>query len=152
MVTADRTLPVAPGDYDPANGAIWFVTHVCADGKFMTVFSLLFGAGLCLMSERSERKGIDSGPAHFRRMGFLMLVGLLHAHLLWSGDILFAYGLCGSLCWFLRRLSPKRLFAIAASSLAIGCVISWNVASSRHGYVAELYLVVLKCLHELGHP
>jgi uncharacterized protein len=147
MLTADRTLPVAPGDKELANLAIWFLTHVLADGKFMTVFSLLFGAGICLMFERSEREGGNLGHAHFRRMGFLMLIGVLHAHLLWSGDILFAYGVCGSVCWFLRRLSPARLSAVGACSLFIGSMISWNVSSSDHGYLVDLYRVLQDCLH-----
>lgn len=147
MLTASRSMPIAPGDKEPANLAIWFLIHVLADGKFMTVFSLLFGAGICLMSERSERKRVYSGPAHFRRIGFLMLIGVLHAHLLWSGDILFSYGVCGAVCWFLRRLSPARLTAVAGCSLFIGSMISWNLASSAHGYLASLYRVTQECLH-----
>ena len=147
MVTVDRTVPVASGDKEPANLAIWFLTHVCADGRFMTVFSLLFGAGICMMSHRSERKAIDPRPAHFRRMGFLILIGMLHAHLLWSGDILFAYGVCGSVCWFLRRLSPARLLASGAFFLSIGSVVSWNSWSSQNGFLVELYQVVKEYLH-----
>src|SRR5206468_10301408 len=113
----------------------------------MTVFSLLFGAGICLMSRRSERKGIDSGPQHFRRMGFLMVIGLLHAHLLWSGDILFAYGVSGSVCWFMRRLSPVRLLAAGSCFLLVGSITSWNILSSHNGFLVALYQVVQECLH-----
>ncbi|HOD65581.1 MAG TPA: DUF418 domain-containing protein [candidate division Zixibacteria bacterium] len=82
--------------------------------KFMTIFSLLFGAGLVVMTQRAQAAGGDAASLHYRRMGWLLVIGLLHAYLLWWGDILFSYALCGMLVYLLRRLSPRRLLIIGA--------------------------------------
>lgn len=84
----------------------------------MTIFSVLFGAGILLMTGRVEASGKRPGVVHYRRMGWLTVVGLVHAYLLWSGDILVAYGLCGSLAYLGRRLRPPTLFVLASMLLA----------------------------------
>ena len=53
-------------------------------------------------------------------MGWLLVIGLLHAHLLWSGDILFLYAVCGMLVYPLRHQPPRRLVALGAALLAVG--------------------------------
>jgi uncharacterized protein len=62
---------------------------VSADEKFMAIFSMLFGAGILLITSWVEAPHRRAVPVHFRRMGGLTLFGLAHAYLLWSGDILF---------------------------------------------------------------
>jgi uncharacterized membrane protein YeiB len=81
-------------------------------------------------------------------------VSILSIRFSWSGNILFAYGVCGSVCWFLRRLSPVRLVAAGACSLFIGSIISWNVLSSHNGFLVDLYRVVQECRHisEVNSP
>ncbi len=95
MISAAYDNPTAYGDLHGANYWIWLFCHVLADQKFMTIFSMLFGAGILLMTSRIEATGKPSASLHYRRMGWLILFGLAHAYLLWSGDILVAYGMCG---------------------------------------------------------
>ncbi len=148
LIASARALPVSPADSRMIDRSIWFLTHVLADGKFMTVFSLLFGAGICLMSDRIEGRGLQSRPYHFRRMAFLVALGLCHAYLLWDGDILFTYGLCGSVCWFFRRSRPLRLFVYAVGFLVFGELLSSNAwSSSWTNYVAMLYQCSRDALH-----
>lgn len=148
LVSAARSIPIVRGDGSPVNHAIWFLTHVVADGKFMAVFSFLFGAGICLMSERLEAKGLNSGPYYFRRMGFLILIGITHSYLLWSGDILFAYGICGSVCWLFRRYRPRTLFLLGLIILAIGEYLTLTIWSpSANGILVNAYQVLQDALH-----
>ncbi len=85
--------PTAYGDLHGLNYAVWYVCMLFADLKFMSIFSMLFGAGVLLMTSRIEASGRRSGPIHYRRMGWLALFGCLHGYLLWTGDILFTYAL-----------------------------------------------------------
>lgn len=85
----------------------------------MTIFSMLFGAGIFLMTSRIEAAGQPSAALHYRRMGWLVLFGLLHAYLLWSGDILFSYGVCGLLVFLFRKWRPRTLLIVGALSLAV---------------------------------
>ena len=88
--------PTAYGDLSGANRWVWTVSHVFADQKFMTIFSLLFGAGIVLMSAKMDERGLRAWGVHYRRTFWLLLFGLAHAFLLWSpGDILVAYAVCG---------------------------------------------------------
>ena len=113
--------PTAYGDLDGANFYVWLGSRLLADQKFMTIFSMLFGAGIVLMTTRAEARG-GGRSVHYRRMGWLAIIGLLHAHLLWSGDILFIYGVCGMLVYPLRHHPPGRLIVVGLVTLAVSSV------------------------------
>ena len=115
--------PTAYGDLEGANLYVWVAGRMLADQKFMAIFSMLFGAGIVLMAGRADARG-DARQVHYRRMGWLLVIGLLHAHLLWSGDILFLYAVCGMLVYPLRRQPPGRLLALGAGLLAVGSAYS----------------------------
>jgi uncharacterized protein len=130
-----------PMAYRPPQGAnllVWLVSHVLADQKFISIFSMLFGAGIVLMSQRAESSGIRPGPLNYRRMAWLIVFGLLHAYLLWYGDILFVYGMCGLLVYLFRRKSPTTLvsyalvFAAIGSLIAIGLGVFWLPHAAPH--------------------
>lgn len=74
----------------------WAAMDVIAQAKFLTLFALLFGAGLQMLVPRGKRW------VH-ARLFWLMLLGLLHGVLFWDGDILLDYGLVGLLCYGLIR-------------------------------------------------
>jgi uncharacterized protein len=69
--------------------------YVLVQGKFIALFSLLFGAGFAVMAGRAEREGWALGWVWWRRCIGLLLIGLAHAVLVWSGDVLVSYALCG---------------------------------------------------------
>ena len=121
--------PTAYGDLEGANLYVWLAGRMLADQKFMTIFSMLFGAGIVLMAGRAEARG-GAGRVHYRRMGWLLVIGLLHAHLLWFGDILFTYAVCGMVVYPLRHLSPGRLAALGATLLAVGSALSVGTGMS----------------------
>ena len=119
MISAAYLNPTAYGDLTGANFAVWLLSHLFADQKFMTIFSLLFGAGIVLMAERAASTGARPAGTHYRRMLWLILFGLLHAHLLWFGDILYTYGMCGLVVYLFRKLPPRWLIPLGLLSLAV---------------------------------
>lgn len=92
----------------------WFAfAFVVFEGKMRALFSMLFGASMVLFAQAAERKGLDPDAAQVRRLLWLALFGYLHFALLWWGDILFLYALCGMAALLLRRLEPRQLALIA---------------------------------------
>jgi uncharacterized protein len=121
MISAAYFNPTAYGDLHGANFLVWFVCHVLADEKFITIFSMLFGAGIVLMTSHVEAAGRRPAPLHYRRMAWLILFGLLHGFLLWSGDILFAYGMCGLVPYVFRKLPPRTLLVAGLAMICVAC-------------------------------
>ncbi|MGO4555618.1 DUF418 domain-containing protein, partial [Stenotrophomonas sp. 2YAF22] len=80
--------------------------YVFVQGKFFTLFSLLFGAGFAVMAQRAEAAGRQFTPFYLRRSAGLLLIGLCHALLVWSGDILVLYALA-SLPLLACREAPR---------------------------------------------
>lgn len=56
MPLAAYSNPLVMGGTEPINMGVWVVTHIFFDRKFISIFSMLFGAGLIMMSERAEAK------------------------------------------------------------------------------------------------
>jgi len=119
MIGAAYMNPTAYGNLEGANFLIYYLSHLFADQKFMTIFSMLFGAGIVLMWQRAEAVGRKSTGLHYRRMFWLMVFGLMHAYLLWNGDILFFYGFMGLFVYWFRKLRPTPLLVVGSILLAV---------------------------------
>jgi uncharacterized protein len=119
MIGSAYMNPTAYGDLTGANYYVWLFSHLLADMKFMTVFSMLFGAGILIMTARREAATGRSASIHYRRMAWLLLFGLLHAYLLWYGDILFTYALCGMVVYLFRNWRPRTLVPVGILMLAV---------------------------------
>ncbi len=119
MIDAAYSNPTAYGDLHGANFLIWLVGSLFFHGKFLAIFSMLFGAGIVLLNERLVATGRPALRVHLRRNIALLLIGFAHAHLLWSGDILFHYAAAGILLYPFRRMRPQRLAAIGVFFLVI---------------------------------
>jgi len=96
--------PTMQMDLTGANLSVWAIAHTFFHMKFITIFSTLFGAGIIMMAGTGD----DTGR-HYPRMVWLLLIGLIHAYLLWWGDILVSYALLGMLAVKARRMSPSAL-------------------------------------------
>jgi uncharacterized protein len=97
---------------DPSNVNFWVNAGVSIffEGKMRALFGMLFGAGVVLFVMKKEGTGASVTGRYYLRMGWLILFGLLHAHLiLWMGDILYLYGVCGLLVYLFRNVNPKYL-------------------------------------------
>ena len=115
--------PTALGDRGPADFAVWLTSHLFFDQKFMTIFSMLFGAGIAIMTSRVEARGGRPALLHYRRMFWLLVFGLIHAYLIWYGDILVLYAVCGSVAYLFRRFRPAVLLTIGLLVLSVGSLI-----------------------------
>jgi uncharacterized protein len=116
--------PLAFGGTEPWNIGTWYFTHIFFDQKFMTIFSLLFGAGLIMMMTRAEARGVTYAGVWYRRSFWLLLIGALHGYLIWMGDILFHYALVGMLVFLFRKRSPKSLILIAVLLLSVAPLLN----------------------------
>lgn len=85
-----------------------FLHHMFIEGKFYSIFSLLFGWGIALQFKRAAAKDINALPTVRRRLLFMLLLGAVHL-MIWTGDIVFFYALLGFLLLPLRRFSNKTL-------------------------------------------
>lgn len=115
--------PLAYGGTEWHNMATWHFTHVFFDQKFLPIFSMLFGAGLVMMTGRAEARGTKFGGIWYRRNFWLLLFGIAHAWLLWMGDILYHYALIGFLLYPLRNRSPRALIIIACAVFPIALLL-----------------------------
>jgi len=116
--------PTAWGDFEGANFAVWVFSHVFADSKFMGIFSILFGAGICLFAESAMQKTGSSAGLHYKRNFWLLLFGLVHAHFIWYGDILVSYALCAFWVYWFRNKSPRFLIISSILFLSIATLYS----------------------------
>lgn len=123
MIFAAYQNPAAYGDLTGLNKAVWIFSHVFFDLKFMAMFAMMFGAGIILITTSAERKGISPAKLHYKRNFWLLIFGLVHAYLFWSGDILTAYAICGFIVYIFRKLSPKWLVLIGIVLFAIPSAI-----------------------------
>lgn len=98
---------------------MWAANFILVDGKFRSLFSILFGASTVLVIERGIAAGKKSWQVHYPRMIVLLLFGLAHFYFLWWGDILANYALVGMIAFVFWRLKPAALLAATAVSLAL---------------------------------
>jgi uncharacterized protein len=96
-----------------------FLVHFFVEGKFYSIFSFLFGFGFALQISRAEERGDKTASLFKRRLFWLLVIGLLHAYLLWAGDILSIYALMGFLLILFRRKTNGSLLKWAFVLLAI---------------------------------
>jgi uncharacterized protein len=110
--------PTFAGYSGPADIWAWAFNFVLFDGKMRALFTMLFGASMALIAERSTRPA----ETHYRRMFWLFVFGMIHAWLIWYGDILVTYSLCGALGFWLWRQSRRVLvtFGLAMAIVAVG--------------------------------
>ncbi|PRD16770.1 DUF418 domain-containing protein YeiB [Pantoea coffeiphila] len=97
---------------------VWSAMDLLAQAKFLTLFAILFGAGLQMLLPRGKR-WLQS------RLSWLVIFGLLHGLLFWEGDILLAYGLVGLVVWRMIRDVPgtRQLFNTGLMLYVVGSAI-----------------------------
>ncbi|RYZ20577.1 MAG: DUF418 domain-containing protein [Chitinophagaceae bacterium] len=121
-----------------ADAALAAVHTVLVEGKFYSLFSLLFGFGFAMLFYGGDG-GKGKGLAFFyRRLGVLALFGLAHSFLVWDGDILFFYALTGCLLPLFRNCSDRSLLRWAVALLLAPFLFDvvkiltdnrWNIAN-----------------------
>ena len=108
----------------PTDEVFDFIMYTLVDGKFYSIFSLLFGIGCVIQHHNLTSKGKAFAPFFRKRMFWLLVMGLIHLFLFWPGDILTLYAVLGFLLiWFVNK-SNKTLL-ITATILILFPVINW---------------------------
>ena len=120
------------GGNDAPNLAAFAIHWIFFQGKMRGLFSVMFGAGMVIFMERAAARdnSVRAADLYCRRMLWLMAFGIVHSWLIWSGDILYSYALCGLLLFPLRNLSPKALFVTGGAAL-----LAWQVFVSANGFL-----------------
>ncbi|MGF6353986.1 uncharacterized protein ABIE27_001896 [Paenibacillus sp. 4624] len=80
-----------------------------AEGKFITLFSFLFGVGFMIFMDRAVQRVEHPRKLFARRLLILFCVGLLHITFVWVGDILTFYALAGFLLLAFYARTPKTI-------------------------------------------
>jgi uncharacterized protein len=114
----DQAAGITRFDTPPDRAAAWLIRFL-GEGKVYSLFSILFGLGLTLQMARAEARGVSFVPLYARRMLVLLGIGLLHAFLLWYGDILVAYALLGFPLLLFRKRAPRTLLIWAGALLTV---------------------------------
>lgn len=113
-----------PGLSGADRAAEWFV-RTFAEGSFYPIFSFLFGLGFALQL----RKGAGALPVFRRRLLILLGIGLVHAVLIWYGDILVSYALLGFVLILFRNRKDRTLLVWVALSLVYAFGVLFGVAN-----------------------
>ena len=138
---------------DPTNINFWVNAGITIlfEGKMRALFSMIFGMGIILFMARKEKAAPGSGGephrrqsatgVFFRRMGWLVVFGLIDAHvLLWMGDILYYYGVIGMIAFWFRRMKPTYLALgvplVAVIGFVAGTLFYQNIRNKRLAYLA----------------
>lgn len=145
-----ESLRAYAGEFSGANKAAWWVAHTFFDLKMMSIFSMLFGAGVVLMDDRATPRGEAGaggagaregrrgfGAIYYRRLGWLFAIGMLHAYLIWWGDILVAYALCGLLLYPLRRVRAGWLITMGIVLTLVGVAMGTGLGALLNYFRAE---------------
>ena len=113
--------PSVIGGATGANLWAWAINYILFEGKMRSLFSMLFGAGVVLLTSRAEERGAgaDVADIYYRRNLWLLAFGLVHAYLIWWGDILYFYGLAALFLFPFRKLAPKKLLIAGAIVLSL---------------------------------
>lgn len=95
-------------------------------GKFYPIFAFLFGLGFALQIERLQARGVNPIRIMLRRLGVLLLIGVLHGLFIWTGDVLFLYALCGMVLLLFSRLRAQAIlyWVLALAGVQALCCLS----------------------------
>lgn len=106
-----------------SSGPVRLLVGLIVEGKFYVLFAILFGMGLALQSSRAERAAVPFRRVYARRLAALLLFGIAHGVLFYSGDILAFYAVLALMAFSLRHLRPRRLLAVAAALFALNLTV-----------------------------
>jgi uncharacterized protein len=136
-------------EMDIAHRLVTLFIRLAAEAKFYPLFSFLFGWGVAVQMARAAEREEPFVPLYVRRLTILLLIGLVHAVLIWEGDILVTYALLGLPLLLFRRRSDKIILLTAVACLLIPVLLSapGSAASIRDwhtGAVAPLRQAVME--------
>lgn len=127
-----------------------YLHYIFIDGKFYTLFSLLFGIGFSIIISNAARKGADGFRIFYRRMAILLLIGFIHLMFIWSGDILMLYAFLGLFLPLFRNVPDRKLLACAAVLLVIPVFVDLALSLSGASLSAGVVRAQQECCARYG--
>ena len=118
--------PTISGGSEGLNLKVWIMNGLFFEGTMRGLFTLLYGAGVILLTDRLQKReaGIETADIYYRRVLWLLLFGLFHAYiLLWDGEILYHYALFGLMLFPFRNTKPKTLVILAVVLMGVGTLL-----------------------------
>ena len=133
--------------------ASWFIAYF-VQGKFWTIFSLLFGMGFAVMMVRAEQAGREFKKVYLRRVLALAAFGAAHFILLWQGDILFSYAVAALMLMVVLYGKPKPIFLAIALAAGVGFFPKLHTVFAVAGGIAAggLVALYLRSANTREHP
>jgi uncharacterized protein len=129
-----------------------FISFTLIDGKFYSIFSLLFGIGCMVQYQKLKKSNKSFAPFFNRRMFWLLVFGLIHLVGLWLGDILTLYALLGLLLVFFLDMADKKLLWLAAVLIMMP-LLNWFVIDFlKLDYTHLLYQKSVDSWEYFGYP
>ena len=114
--------PLSYGVQTAADGYAWIISNLFANGTMRSLFSILFGVSIILLTQNKEKK--VAKRFFIRRCLFLALFGLFHAHvMLFFGDILFSYAIVGMVIFFWQDISIKTTYIIITLFILLSLIL-----------------------------
>ena len=147
--------PTIWGEYFGADSVAWWTSWIAVEGSQRAIFTMLFGASMLLFTDRlaSDERRSSLPKIYYRRTGWLIVFGLINGYiLLWSGDILFFYGVMGLLLYFARNWSVRRLLTVAFVVIVLLDLfkLAGTLAQDYYGPIAEVAQEKITHGEELG--
>lgn len=116
----------------------WIFQAIFADQKFMAMFSMMFGASTAMICDNLIKQGKSPYRYYAQRLLILLLIGLIHAYLIWHGDILVFYAICGFAPLILLRFSWHVPLILGTLSLMLGSLKSYETYLSLASLPSEV--------------
>jgi len=132
MPTAAYLNPLVYMSDAPLNDFLFGFYHIFSDQKFMGMFSLLFGASVILLSEKTSSSQRSPAAIHYQRNIWLLLIGLAHGFYLWEGDVLIIYAFAALFLYPLKNLGAATLIMAAALFLAYSSYLDGNFEFNQY--------------------
>jgi len=122
--------PAFDGPWSEAvRGAVAFLFET----KFYLLFSFLFGYSFTIQMESARGRGVRFGGRFFRRVLGLLLLGLAHGLLFFTGDILMIYAILGAVLFLARNWHPQTALIVAGALLIVSATIWMLLAVAALG-------------------
>lgn len=119
---ADEPIAMIPGE--AWMWPVWWLIDALFESKFLAIFSLLFGVGFGLQMSRASGSKKEFRRLYLRRLGVLILFGLVHAVFFYMADVLVIYGITALLLMPWRNWPARRLLWVGGGLL--GMVMIWG--------------------------
>ena len=121
-----------------ADQIVGLLVHGALEFKAVTIFSFLFGVSIAIQAERSASRKVSTRSFLVRRMGWLFLMGAVHLFLIWNGDILALYAICGILLLPSLKLPWPALALIGSAAIIFPEFVSFGLPIPQGKEAVEL--------------